>query len=98
MKTFKSIYIYGIVGILLSSCSDFLELNPKGTLADEQLDAPEYVEKKVIAAYALVENDNVQILPWLFSDLRSGDAYKGGAVAPVIWPLPIVSKWPTPCG
>ncbi|MCC8200034.1 MAG: hypothetical protein LIP06_16100 [Tannerellaceae bacterium] len=42
------------------------------------MDAPEYVEKMVIAAYALVENDNVQMLPWLFSDLRSGDAYKGG--------------------
>lgn len=73
------IYIFaGILLVIVTSCSDFLDLDPKGTLNDEQLDASEYVEKMVISAYALVENDNVQMIPWLFSDLRSGDAYKGG--------------------
>lgn len=78
MTNFKYILIGGLLAIMSVSCSDFLDMNPKGTLNDEQLDGPEYVEKMVIAAYALVETDNVEMLPWLFSDLRSGDAYKGG--------------------
>lgn len=78
MKSLKYIIIYGMMTMVSFSCSDFLDTNPKGSLGDEQLDGPEYVEKMVIAAYALVENDNIQLVPWLFSDLRSGDAYKGG--------------------
>lgn len=78
MRKLKYLFICGITAMLSSSCSDFLDLDPKGTLSDEQLDGPEYVEKMVIAAYSLVESDNVEMLPWLFSDLRSGDAYKGG--------------------
>ena len=78
MKSLKYMIIGGMMAMISFSCSDFLDTNPKGSLGDEQLDGPDYVEKMVIAAYALVENDNIQLVPWLFSDLRSGDAYKGG--------------------
>ncbi|MDR2912028.1 MAG: RagB/SusD family nutrient uptake outer membrane protein [Alistipes sp.] len=78
MNKIKHILACGLITMAASSCSDFLELDPKGSLSSDQLTSPEYVEKMVIAAYSLIENDNVEMMPWLFSDLRSGDAYKGG--------------------
>ena len=76
MNNLKYIIICGAV-IALSSCSDFLDVTPKGTLSDGQLNTPETVEKLIIAAYSSVETDR-DYVPWHFSDLRSGDAYKGG--------------------
>jgi hypothetical protein len=61
------------------ACEDYLDVNPKGTLSDNQLNTPEMVEKMIFAAYSHVENDNREQSPWLFSDIRSGDAYKGGS-------------------
>jgi hypothetical protein len=61
------------------ACEDYLNVNPKGTLSDDQLNTPEAIEKMIIAAYSHVENDNREQSPWLFSDIRSGDAYKGGS-------------------
>lgn len=78
MNNLKYIIVCGFIILSFFSCSDFLDINPKGTLSDEQLNTPENVEKMIIAAYALVENDNRNQVPWIFSDLRSGDAYKGG--------------------
>lgn len=85
MNRLKYIIICGVATFILSSCSDILDVTPKGTLSDEQLNTPETVEKMVIAAYSLVETDR-QSVPWLFSDIRSGDAYKGGGgVGDMAW-------------
>ena len=77
MKILKYLVICGLL-IIYSSCEDYLNLNPKGTIGDAQLNSPEMVEKMVIAAYSHVEWDNRNQASWWFSDLRSGDAYKGG--------------------
>ncbi|MDR1555975.1 MAG: RagB/SusD family nutrient uptake outer membrane protein [Tannerellaceae bacterium] len=78
MKILKYILICGLITMPLA-CEDYLDVNPKGTLSDEQLNTPEAIEKMIIAAYSHVENDNREQSPWLFSDIRSGDAYKGGS-------------------
>lgn len=77
--------------IIATSCSeDFLNQVPKGTINSETLDNPEAAEALVIAAYALVDqvygssrgslNSNFlnPASNWILSDVRSGEAYKGG--------------------
>lgn len=71
-----------LVMTALASCESFLDINPKQTLGDEQLNTPDNVEKLVIAAYSSLGNDwfdNGANTPWPYGDLRGGDAYKGGA-------------------
>jgi hypothetical protein len=64
-------------------CSDkeFLDVDPKGTLTDDQLNTPTNIDKQVIAAYSQLGND-VYYCPyssmWPYGNIRSGDAYKGG--------------------
>ena len=73
------------LGLLTLSvgCSDkdFLNVDPKGTLTDEQLNTPANIDKQVIAAYSQLGND-VYYCPyssmWPYGNIRSGDAYKGG--------------------
>ena len=77
MKILKNIFIIGIV-FATFSCEEYLDLNPKGSIGDAMLNNAEMVENQIIAAYAHVEHDNRNQSPWWFSDLRSGDAYKGG--------------------
>ncbi len=68
--------------ILLSSCSDFLnEQVPQGTLSDEQVNTPAYVDNQVTSAYAIfvtAEDINASFSLWNY-DVRSDDAYKGGS-------------------
>ena len=68
--------------LMLSSCSDFLdEQVPQGTLSDEQVNTPAYVDKQVTAAYAIfvtAEDINASFSLWNY-DVRSDDAYKGGS-------------------
>jgi len=78
MKILNYIFICGLI-ISPLACTDYLDVNPKGTLSDAQLNTPEMVEKMILSAYSHVENDNREQSPWLFSDIRSGDAYKGGS-------------------
>lgn len=81
MNILKYISICSIA-LMLASCESFLDVNPKGTLGDDQLNTPENVEKMVIAAYSQLGNDNYNNKTnslWPYGDLRSGDAYKGGA-------------------
>ena len=72
-----------ILGVTLvcSGCSDFLdEQVPQGTIDDEQLQNPDYVDNLVISAYAVwisAEDINSSFSMWNF-DVRSDDAYKGG--------------------
>ncbi len=66
----------------LTSCSDFLnEQVPQGTLSDEQVKNPAYVDNMVTSAYAIfttAEDINSSFSMWNF-DVRSDDAYKGGS-------------------
>jgi len=66
----------------LTSCGDFLdEQVPQGTLSDEQVNTPEYVDKQVTSAYAIfvtAEDINASFSLWNY-DVRSDDAYKGGS-------------------
>ena len=83
MKFFKLTALS--LGLLTLSvgCSDrdFLTVDPKGSLTDEQLNTPANLDKQVIAAYSQLGND-VYYCPyssmWPYGNIRSGDAYKGG--------------------
>lgn len=80
MKTFINILMIGLA-LFSSSCSDFLDSHkPQGTLDDEQLNNPDYVDNLVISAYAIwisAEDINSSFSMWNY-DVRSDDAYKGG--------------------
>lgn len=69
------------LSLLCGSCSDFLdEQVPQGTIDNEQLRNPEYVDNLVISAYAIwisAEDINSSFSMWNY-DVRSDDAYKGG--------------------
>lgn len=64
-----------------TSCSDFLDdQKPQGTLDNDQVKDPKYVDNLVISAYATwisAEDINSSFSMWNF-DVRSDDAYKGG--------------------
>ena len=72
--------------LLQGSCSsDFLEQNPQGKLADQQLNNPKAVEWLLTGAYGLMNGNrdgtwgNYAAAPsqWVFGDLAGGDAHKG---------------------
>lgn len=67
--------------LLTAGCNDFLdEQKPQGTLDDEQVLDPRYVDNLVISAYAgwiSIEDINSSFSMWNY-DVRSDDAYKGG--------------------
>lgn len=77
--------LYSVLMVLalagITSCSDFLEeQKPQGTLDNEQVKNPQYVDNLVISAYATwisAEDVNSSFSMWNF-DVRSDDAYKGG--------------------
>jgi len=74
----KIIFLFAIA--TLFSCSDFLDVTPKGVLSDAQVSTPDKVDNTVNAAYASLGNDHY-ITPfslWPYGNVRSGDAYKGG--------------------
>lgn len=69
------------LSLLATGCNDFLdEQKPQGTLDQEQVLDPQYVDNLVISAYAVwisAEDINSSFSMWNF-DVRSDDAYKGG--------------------
>lgn len=74
----KIIFLFAIA--TLFSCSDFLDVTPKGVLSDAQVSTPDKVDNTVNAAYASLGNDhyNTPFSLWPYGNVRSGDAYKGG--------------------
>ena len=68
-------------GSLLSSCSDFLEYQPQGTLSSDNITSASNADALVTAAYASVGNGEM-IGPiasmWVYGSVRSDDAHKGG--------------------
>lgn len=69
------------LSLIATGCNDFLdEQKPQGTLDQEQVNNPQYVDNLVISAYAVwisAEDINSSFSMWNF-DVRSDDAYKGG--------------------
>ena len=69
------------LALLFAGCSDFLEDQvPQGTIDNETLQNPEYVDNLIISAYAIwitAEDINSSFTMWNY-DVRSDDAYKGG--------------------
>lgn len=85
MKT-KNILLSMMLGATLfgvTACNDFLDNSkPKGILSEDDIMKPEYVDNAVIAAYAYMvsgEDMNSSFQLWPFGNVRSDDAYKGGA-------------------
>jgi len=74
-----SYIIPGLLVLLMTDCKDYLEVNPKGIITEEQLASPEYTDGLVTAAYAYMPRVGAfdTMNPWIAS-LRSDDAYKGG--------------------
>lgn len=74
----KIIYIFAIA--TLFSCSDFLDVTPKGVLSEDQVSSADKVDNTVTAAYASLGNDHYDkpFSLWPYGNVRSGDAYKGG--------------------
>ena len=90
MKTIKNIYKLGLKASALSvmlaamgltSCSDFLnDQKPQGTMDDNQITNPKYVDNLIISAYAglvTIEDMNSSFSLWNY-DSRSDDAYIAG--------------------
>lgn len=83
MRIMRNLLYATVLGVTLvcSGCSDFLEKQvPQGTIDDEQLQNPEYVDNLVVSAYAVwisAEDINSSFSMWNY-DVRSDDAYKGG--------------------
>ena len=81
---FSKLTIILLVAMILPiSCSEeFLDFNPTGVLASEELNTVANTEKMIIAAYASLGNDG--LLAHQFGDLwgygtsRADDGYKGG--------------------
>ena len=66
----------------LTSCSKFLEEQvPQGTLTQDEVKNPKYIDNVIISAYAglvTIEDMNASFSLWNY-DTRSDDAYVGGA-------------------
>lgn len=90
MKTIKKIYKQGLkasaLGLMLAamgltSCSDFLnDQKPQGTMDENQITNPKYVDNLIISAYAglvTIEDMNSSFSLWNY-DSRSDDAYIAG--------------------
>jgi len=83
MKSLFKNILYGVaLAATTCGCSDFLEEQlPQGTLSEEQVKDPRYVDNMVVSAYAIFttsEDINSSFSMWNF-DVRSDDAYKGGS-------------------
>ena len=67
--------------IMLNSCSDFLNVNPKQTLDENLLTSPEDADGFVTAAYARITDIpswDSPFSPWWSGSMRSDDSYKAG--------------------
>lgn len=89
MKYSKVNLLLAALVTLFAACDEnFLEYEPKGVIASENVATPDNIEGLVTAAYAGIANDEM-IGPitsqWVYGSVRSDDAYKaGGGVSDVI--------------
>ena len=73
----KKIISILIAIITLSSCENYLDVESKGVLSEDQVTDPDAL---LISAYAGLGNDhyNIPFSLWPYGNVRSDDAYKGG--------------------
>lgn len=69
-----------VVLLFVVQACDQLDINPKGSLSEEQVATPEGVDKLVVAAYSQLGNDHYDVpySLWPYGNGRSDDQYKGG--------------------
>ncbi len=80
MKYLNKTLLIIIVVFVFAGCEeDFLDVNPKAVLTENQLQEPEQLDGFVTAAYAFIPRSHAfeTLNPWVNS-IRSDDAYKGG--------------------
>lgn len=78
MKKFIAIMVGALM--ISSSCSDILDVDPRGVLNEDQIRTPQDAEGFVIAAYSQLGNDEINraFSLWPYGNVRADDAYKGG--------------------
>ncbi|MCD8292730.1 MAG: RagB/SusD family nutrient uptake outer membrane protein [Prevotellaceae bacterium] len=85
MKTKNTILFLGVACLcgMLAACSDFLDASkPNGILSQDEVSTVDNIDNMVIAAYAYMvtgEEMNSSFQLWQLGNIRSDDAYKGGA-------------------
>jgi len=69
-----------LLTLIFTSCNKALEVNPKGTLNENQVATPEQAEGFVVAAYSQLGNDEINraFSMYQYGNVRADDAYKGG--------------------
>lgn len=79
----KSFILGGLSLVATTSCNDFLDSSkPQGIVDNEEISKPKYIDNMVISAYAYMvtgEDMNSSFQLWQLGNVRSDDAYKGGA-------------------
>ena len=82
---YSKIFLSVACAALMTSCSDFLENTPQGTLNDGVMNSPQSIDLLVNSAYAslygFLEGYHPNTLPtnnWSYGEVRSDNAYKGG--------------------
>jgi len=80
MKKTTILLIFVLLTTSIQSCTEFLDVSPKGVLSEENLTSPEGIEGMVIAAYSALGSDSYRapFSLWSYGNVRSDDAYKGG--------------------
>ncbi|WP_165042147.1 RagB/SusD family nutrient uptake outer membrane protein [Dysgonomonas sp. ZJ709] len=80
MKTLLRYTIIACISLTICSCSDFLDVTPKGIITENQINDADGVEKMCVTAYSELGNDHFQNpnSNWPHGNVRSDDAYKGG--------------------
>jgi hypothetical protein len=76
----KKIVSIAIIALISFSCSNYLDVQPKGVLSDENLTSPKSAEGFIISAYSSLGSDHytAPYSLWSYGNVRSDDAYKGG--------------------
>ena len=75
-----SIACIAVLFYATTGCSDYLEVYPKGVLAEDLISGPENLDGYVTSAYAYMPQVGFGSShnPWMHGSIRSDDAYKGG--------------------
>ncbi len=83
----KKLILISAISIAISSCSDFLEISPKGSLSESVLATKDGVESLLIGAYAALDGSGNNIgqwesssTNWIYGSIAGGDAHKGSYV------------------
>ncbi|GAB6983050.1 RagB/SusD family nutrient uptake outer membrane protein [Prevotella dentasini] len=75
----KYIFLAATLGLMMTSCSDFIDVDPQGVVDEKK--ANESPEEMVTSAYAMLGNDwySYPFNLWPYGDLASDDCLKGGS-------------------